>query len=185
MVVDEPTQMVSLAAATVGLGLTKMAVVCAEQPVAVFVNVNLACPAPTAVTTPPLVTVATAILSLTQVPPVVGDKVDVLPIQSPEEPVIETVGFANTQTVADALDAQPVEASVKMKVAVPAVKPVTNPELLILATNGAVEAHVPPVAGVKVVVPEIHIESLPVKLAVGLALTVTEIEFEHPVAVSV
>ena len=52
MVVDEPTQMVSLAAETVGLGLTNIALVCAEQPVAVFVNVNRACPAPTAVTTP-------------------------------------------------------------------------------------------------------------------------------------
>lgn len=144
-----------------------------------------ACPAPTAVTTPPLVTVATATSSLTHVPPVVGDSVEVLPIQSPEEPVMATVGLANTQTVADALDAQPVEASVNIKVAVPAVKPVTRPELLILATNGADEAHVPPVAGVKVVVPAIQIESLPVNVAVGLALTVTEIVLEHPVAVSV
>lgn len=143
-----------------------------------------ACPAPTAETTPPLVTVATPVSSLTQVPPVVGDKVDVLPIQRPDEPVILTVGLGNTQTVAEALEAQPVVASVKIKVEVPAVKPVTKPALLMLATKGAVEAHVPPVAGVNVVVPEIHIESLPVKVAVGLALTVTEIVFEQPVAVS-
>ena len=50
---------------------------------------------------------------------------------------------------------------------------------------GEVDAHVPPVVGDIVVVPAIQSESLPVIVAVGLALTVTLIVLEQPVDVSV
>lgn len=56
----------------------------------------MAVPCPTAVTTPPLVTVATAVLLLAQVPEVEGDKVVVAPIQMLFGPVILTVGFGLT-----------------------------------------------------------------------------------------
>ena len=81
-------------------------------------------------------------------------------------------------------DAQPVVASVNINFATPAVKPVTVPALFTLATKGAVDAHVPPVVGDKVVVPLIHIESFPEILAVGFNFTSTEMVLLQPVAVS-
>jgi len=115
---------------------------------------------------------------------VVGDKVEVAPIQRPDDPVILTVGFGETLIVSVSSDAHPVVKSVKINFATPAVKPVTTPALFTLATNGAVEAQVPPVAGVKLVVPLIQIESLPEMLAVGFNFTSTVIVLLQPVAVS-
>ena len=63
------------------------------------VNVNVADPAATPVTTPAEVTVATAGLLLTQVPPVVGDKVVVAPMQIELLPVMLTDGKGLTVTV--------------------------------------------------------------------------------------
>lgn len=82
------------------------------QPVFVLVNVNVAVPAETAVTTPALVTVATAGLLLDQVPPVLGDKPVISPIQSVLTPMMLTIGIGSTVTGAVARDTQPVPLSV-------------------------------------------------------------------------
>ncbi len=63
------------------------------------VKVNVAAPDPTPVTTPDPDTVATEVLLLSQVPPVVGDKVVVPPTQIELLPVMLTVGKAFTVTV--------------------------------------------------------------------------------------
>lgn len=64
--------------ATVGVAPIVIAEVGSEiHPETVFVNVNVAEPAPTAVTTPLFVTVATAVLLLIQLPPLPGLNVDV------------------------------------------------------------------------------------------------------------
>jgi hypothetical protein len=66
---------------------------------------------------------------------------------------------------------------------VPAVKPVTNPALSTEATAPVPEAQVPPVIGVKVVVPPIQIE-VEAAVTVGKAFTVTfEVVLLHPVDV--
>jgi hypothetical protein len=63
------------------------------QPVVVLVNVNVTLPAPTGVTNPPFVTVATLVLLLVHVPPVPGVKVIVLPRHNFVIGVL-TLGFA-------------------------------------------------------------------------------------------
>ena len=77
-----------------------MAPVVAEQLVVVFVKVNVGLPAATAETAPPFVTVASELLLLTHVPPVVGDSVDEPFKQIAELPVIPTEGKAFTVSVA-------------------------------------------------------------------------------------
>lgn len=80
-VVVEPTQ-TDDAPVILTEGLALMVIVAVgfdTQPVLVFVKVNVAVPAATAVTTPALVTVAIPVLLLTHVPPVVGDNVVVVP----------------------------------------------------------------------------------------------------------
>ena len=62
------------------------------------VKVKVADPAATPLTTPAEVTVATDVLLLTQVPPVVGDKVVVAPMQIELLPVMLTVGNGLTVT---------------------------------------------------------------------------------------
>ncbi len=94
-----PTQTVD-GAVTVGNAFTVTADVVAGQPVDVCVKVKVAVPAATAVTTPALVTVAMALLLLTQVPPVVGDNVVVKPTHTDALPVMLTVGKAFTVIVA-------------------------------------------------------------------------------------
>jgi hypothetical protein len=82
-------------AETVGFGLTRIALVAALwQPVLVDVNLKVAVPFEIPVTTPSLETVAMASLLLTHVPPMVGDKVTVEPIQIvPPPPDTEGLGF--------------------------------------------------------------------------------------------
>jgi hypothetical protein len=87
------------AAPTVLVGVTVTAVVVLLQFVVEEVKVKVAEPAATAVTTPTEVTVATAGLLLTQVPPVVGDKVVVDPTHIELLPVMLTVGNGLTMTV--------------------------------------------------------------------------------------
>ena len=62
------------------------------QPVPICVKLKITVPFETPVTTPALVTVAMASELLVHVPPVVGNKVVVEPIQMVVAPVIETVG---------------------------------------------------------------------------------------------
>jgi hypothetical protein len=86
---DEP-------AVTVGKAFTVTDEVVLLHPVVVCVNIKVADPAATPVTTPAFVTVAIAALLLVQVPPVVGDKVMVLPTHTVDPAV--TVGNAFTFT---------------------------------------------------------------------------------------
>ena len=84
---------------TVGEAFTVTADVVLLHPVEVSVKVKVAVPAETPVTTPASVTVATAGLLLTHVPPLVGDKVVVPFTQIKTAPVMLTVGFAFTVTL--------------------------------------------------------------------------------------
>ena len=83
-------------AVTVGSALTVTDEVVLLHPVVPSVNVNVTLPADTPVITPALVTVATAVLLLAHVPPLVGDSVAVLPTHTDAGAV--TVGFALTVT---------------------------------------------------------------------------------------
>ena len=74
------------------------------QPVDVSVKVNVAVPAATPVTKPAFVTVAIALSLLIQVPPVVGDKVIVLPMVT--DAGAETTGKAFTVAVTAVLSAE-------------------------------------------------------------------------------
>jgi hypothetical protein len=91
-----------------------------EQPVDAWVYVNVAVPGPVPVTTPPLVTLAIAVLLLDQAPPDEGDKVVVVPVHIELDPNILTTGLLNTVIGLVALEIQPVEVLVKTKVALPA-----------------------------------------------------------------
>jgi len=174
-VVVEPTQiLLKPVMLTIGAALTVTKPVGADtQPVTASVNVKEAVPAETPVTTPALVTVATAGLLLTHVPPVVGDKVVVLPTQILVEPVMLTAGAAFTVTGAVGADTQPVLEWVKVKVAEPADTPVTTPAFVTVATVGSLLTHVPPVVGDKAVVAPIQMLLEPVMLTTGIALIVT------------
>jgi hypothetical protein len=139
-----------------------------------LVKVKVAVPADTPVTTPELVTVATAALLLAQVPPVEGDKPVVKPTQMLLGPLIFTTGKGLTVTGEVAADTQPVAVLVKVKVAKPADIPVTNPALVTVATLGSLLTQVPPLVGDKTVVEPTQILLEPVMLTAGGALTVTE-----------
>jgi len=157
-----------------GVLLTVMAAVGAEtQPVPVSVKVKVAVPADTPVTTPALSTVATAALLLAQVPPLVGVKPELSPMQILVAPEIVTTGIAFTVTVAVGIEAHPVRELVKVKVAVPADMPVTTPAFVTVATEALLLAQVPPVEGDKVVPKPTQILLVPVILTTGKAFTVT------------
>jgi hypothetical protein len=156
------------------MGLTVTAEVGSEtQPVTEWVKVKVAVPAETAVTTPAFVTVATAGLLLTQVPPVPGESVVVAPTQMLLEPVMLTTGLAFTVIVEVGRDVQPVPLLVKVKVTAPAATPVTTPALVTVAMEGSLLAQVPPVVGDRVVVVPGQILLEPVTLTVGNATMVT------------
>jgi hypothetical protein len=136
-------------------------VVLLHPPEAVKVKVTI--PAETPVTMPVLVTVATARLLLSQVPPPEGDKVVVLFAQIEVFPVIDTVGKPVT-VKGRVVWLHPVDVSVNVKVALPADKPVTVPEPVTEATEELLLTHVPPVVGDKVVVPLTQILAPPVTM---------------------
>jgi hypothetical protein len=169
----------------VGLALTVIALVASlGHSVALLVNVNVAVPGAIPVTTPAFVTVATAVLLLAHVPPVVGLKVDVLPIQSDEPPEMLTVGFAFTVNGAVATDVHPELVSVYVNVAEPAPTAVITPAFVIVATAVLLLVQVPKVVGLTVVVPPIHkLVLAPVMFVVGLAMTFTDdVILEQPAA---
>jgi hypothetical protein len=188
-VVVKPAQMVVLPVMLTGcVPFTVTAAVGADtQPVVVFVKVNVAVPADTAVTTPAFVTVATAALLLAQVPPVEGDRPVVAPTQRLLEPVMLTTGMALIVTTEVAADTQPVAVLVNMNVVVPADTPVTTPAFVTEATPALVLTQVPPVVGDRVVVDPTQMLFGPVTLTTGMALTITDpVGTEtHPVAVLV
>ena len=94
-VIVEPTQTAN-GAVTVGFPFTVIALVVAEQVVALSLKVNVGEPDLTPVTIPALVTVAKVILLLVHVPPLTGDRVTVEPEQTDNGEV--TVGCAITVT---------------------------------------------------------------------------------------
>ena len=158
---------------TTGAAFTVTADVGAEAQPAALVKINVAVPADIPVTTPAFVTVATAALLLAQVPPELGDKVVVEPMQILLAPTRVATGAAFTVTAEVGADTQPVTELVKVKVAVPAVTPVTTPALLTVATAALLLAQVPPVVGDKLVVLPTQIALAPVILTTGGAFTVT------------
>lgn len=143
------------------------------QPEEVLVKVNVTEPADMPVTTPAFVTVATDGLLLVQVPPVVGDKLEVLATQMIELPLILTVGLAMTVTLAVGAELQPVLLNVNMNVTTPAPTPVTTPPFVTVAIDVLLLVHVPPVVGDNVVVLPPQIVVAPVIFTTGLTLTVT------------
>lgn len=147
-------------------------------------NVKAASPGEIPVTKPVLFTEAIEGCELVQDPPVVGDNVELPPRQSDVSPVMETVGRFITCTGSEALDAQPLEVEVNIKVEEPGESPVTKPSLLMEATAPLVESQVPPAVGVSVVVLYTHIESFPVMCTTGVCfakMVVTAVE-EQPIS---
>jgi hypothetical protein len=134
---------------TVGNGLMVTALVVAEQLVVELVKVKVTLPKSTIVTTPPLVTVATEVLLLIHVPPVVGDKV-IVPVLQMLLGEADTDGNAFTVTGADA--EQLVVELVNVKVTFPGPTAVTTPPSVIVATAVLLLTQVPPEVGVKLVV---------------------------------
>jgi hypothetical protein len=89
--------------------LTVTALVASDgQRVVLLVNINVAVPPLTPVTTPAFVTVAMTLLLLVHVPPEVGLNVEVEPAHIVLAPVILTVGFALTVNGDVANEAHPV-----------------------------------------------------------------------------
>ena len=130
-------------------------------------------------TTPALVTVATAVLLLVHVPPLVGDSVAVLPTHTDAGAV--TVGSALTVTDEVVL-LHPVVPSVNVNVTLPADTPVITPALVTVAMAVLLLVHVPPLVGDSVAVLPTHTDAGAV--TVGFALTVTdEVVLLHPVDV--
>lgn len=174
-VVVDPTQMLlAPVILTTGKAFTVMVAVGSEvHPVEERVNVNVTEPAETPVTTPALVTVATAGLLLTQVPPLVGDKVVVKPTQTLLAPVILTVGKGSTLTALVVAEQFGEALLVNVKVADPEARPVTTPALFTEAIAGLLLVQVPPEVGDKVVVTFTQMVLAPVILTTGKALMVT------------
>jgi hypothetical protein len=149
------------------------------HPVDVWVNVNVTLPADTPVITPAFVTEATAALLLIQVPPVVGDKVAVLPTQTEAGAVTAGKAFTVTEEV---VLLHPVFASVNVNVTVPADTPVITPEFVTVALAVLLLIQVPPVVGDSVAVLPTQTDAGAV--TTGKALTVTEeVVLLHPVDV--
>lgn len=143
----------------------------------------MAVPAEIPVTTPAFVTVAIAELLLVQLPPVVGVNVVVEFKQIELGPVILTVGKAFTFT-AEVVLKHPVDVWVKVKVAIPADKPVTIPPFVTEAIEGLLLTHVPPDAGIKEVVAFTQKEETPSIPTVGGPFIVTaDVVLLHPVLV--
>jgi hypothetical protein len=121
--------------------------------VAVDVNVNVTLPEATPVTRPAFVTVAFVISLLVHVPPVVGDKVMLLPTQT--EGPADTTGRALIVT-AEVVLLHPVAVSVNVNVTEPGAIPVMRPALDTVALVGSLLVQVPPDVGDKVPLPLTH-----------------------------
>jgi hypothetical protein len=140
------------------------------QPVAVSVKVKVTVPALMPDTTPVFVTVATAVLLLIHVPPVVGVTVAELPTHTSFAP--PKTGLA--LTVKLLLAEQPVAVSVKVKVTVPAVKPATTPVFVTVAIALSLLVHMPPVFGVTLAELPAHVVFAPPKTGLaGIPLMTT------------
>lgn len=140
------------------------------HPVEVSVKVKVTVPTLTPETTPKLVTVATPILLLIQVPPVFGVTFAVLPIHTSLAP--PKVGFALIVKLFVAK--QPVDVWVNVNVTDPILTPSTKPELVTVATNILLLIQVPPVLGVTLAVLPKHTSFAPPNIGLdGIALIIT------------
>jgi hypothetical protein len=181
-----PTQIV-VAPVTFTTGkalIVTMEVASDTQPVVEFVKVKVAVPTAIPVTTPSFATVAMAGSLLAQVPPEVGDKVVVDPMQILLEPVILTTGNGFTVTGEVAAETHPVLLLVKLKTTAPPATPVTIPALVTVATSGSLLTQVPPLFGVTPLTSPTHMTPAPVRLTVGGLTTVIveAAELVHPFA---
>lgn len=111
-------------------------------------------------------------LLLTHVPPVLGDNVVVEPTQILSGPLTETIGFGLTVIGVVGSELHAVVLDVNINVALPSVMAVTTPVLLIVATDGLLLDHVPPVIGFSWVVSPTHNTVGPEILTIGFAFTV-------------
>ena len=93
------------------------------------------------VTKPVEFTLATPGFRLTQVPPLLGDKLVVVPIQIEELPSMKTVPTLFTVSVELNLETQPVVLFVNLKREVPCPTPIIIPELSIVATQNTKKFH--------------------------------------------
>ena len=140
------------------------------HPVEVSVKVNMTEPTLTPDTTPKLVTVATPILLLIQVPPVFGVTFAVLPIHTSLAP--PKVGFALIVKLFVAK--QPVDVWVNVNVTDPTLTPSTRPELVTVATKILLLIQVPPVIGVTLAVLPKQTSFAPPNIGLeGIALMIT------------
>lgn len=141
------------------------------QLVEVCVKVKVADPAARPVTVPSFVTAAIPGFELSQVPPVVGLNVVVVPLHMDVPPVTLGTGSALTVINPVALEIQLVALSVYTKVAVPGAIPVTTPELVTVATFVLLDTQVPPVVGDIVVEKPRQTDVAPVILTIGFSFT--------------
>lgn len=135
---------------------------------------NVALPTETPVIKPSLSILATEELLLTQVPPIEGVILILVPIQTVLEPESVAIGFALTVTAGEGKLVHPVDVLVKTKVVLPTPNPVTRPFEATVATNGSLLIQLPPEVGVNVVVVEGQIADVPDTLTIGLATTVID-----------
>ena len=152
---------------TTGASIISTKEVTALQPVVELIKLKFTLPVETPVTIPALVTVALLLLLLDHVPPVVGDKVIVLPTQT-EGPEL-TTGKALTVT-AEVVALQLVVLFVKVNVTLPVAIPVTIPALVTVALVASPLDQVPPVTGEIVIVLPTHTDG-PAE-TIGKAITV-------------
>jgi hypothetical protein len=147
----------------VGSALTVTLLV-AVQPVDVCVNVKVTGGPPSSPVIKPLLFMEITLGSLlTQVPPVFGVTLAVEPKHTDVAP--PNTGDTFTVMSLDAL--HPVAVSVKEKVTVPVLTPVTTPAFVIVAILTPSDSHVPPVEGVKLVVAPTQAEIAPPKIGLG------------------
>lgn len=142
-----------------------------KQPVALFVKINLAEPAPIAVIIPVSSMVATASFVLAQVPPEFGVILEKPPIQRSEfdKPLIE--GGPNTAIDIVSSETHQLVDSINVNVALPTDFPVTIPELFILATPLLLLIHIPPEVGDNEVVLLTQIPAAPKRETSGIPTT--------------
>jgi hypothetical protein len=165
-------------AVTVGGPLTVTDEVVLLQPVTEELKVNVTDPEATPVTKPALVTVAFVISLLNQVPPEVGESVMVFPIQT--DAAAETIGAALMVT-AEVVLLQTEEVGVKVNVALPEAIPLTRPVLSTVALVGSLLVQVPPVVGLKVIVPPIQTDAGAETIGAEFIVTI-EVVLLQPVA---
>ena len=112
---------------TSGLASTTTSSVGAELHPVPSTNVNVTVPADTPVIIPPLVTVAILVLLLVHDPPVVGDNVDVSPIQILLGPVTFTTAGCSTVSISLESETHPELPFVNINLTVPGDTPVIIP----------------------------------------------------------